>query len=353
MQNNFSPAGKMLALLLVNIPLMNSCWVDTNSENLQPAQLFVELPDFCPTPDAFALAPDGSITLSCPNYAEALTPGAIVRIADRENVSLLAIIPGITDSTWSRPMGIAYGNDGSLYVCDNQGKGKGRLLKLTFSKDSLVNTEVVAYGFDGPNGLRYNNGFLYLTQPMLRKFKTKKITSGVYRFSESDRNIEIRNDSTDSNLIFTAQTQNKKRQFGLDGLEFDAEDNLLVGDFGDGTIYKLILDEESKVIKSSVYAELPDSTGIDGMVMDSSGNLYVAGFSQNQLYKITPTKDIVLLAQYADNNGEHGMLDQPVDLLIYQNKLVISNFDLMSQPGMVNKSHDKPYTISFISLEDL
>ena len=62
---------------------------------------------------------------------------------------------------------------------------------------------------------------LFVTVPKLPKFNTTKNTSGVYRFKLTDRNIEVKNDSTDSNLIFTTQTQNTQRQFGLDGITFD------------------------------------------------------------------------------------------------------------------------------------
>ena len=39
---------------------------DTKS-NVLSAKLFTELPNYCPTPEAFDIAPDGSLTLSCPN----------------------------------------------------------------------------------------------------------------------------------------------------------------------------------------------------------------------------------------------------------------------------------------------
>ncbi|WP_229130253.1 SMP-30/gluconolactonase/LRE family protein [Ancylomarina sp. 16SWW S1-10-2] len=320
------------------------------NRNLNTAKLFVELPDYCPTPDAFALAPDGSLTLSCPNYAEKTKPGVLVRITKNGVVSKLAHVEGVKLGTFSNPMGIDYAPDGSLFVCASQGANNGRILRMVFNEGKLMSTEVIASGINGPNGLKYYDGAIYVTTPKLPMFKTEKNTSGVYRFLVSDRNIEVRNDSTDVNLIFTSQTQNPRKQFGLDGLAFDNSGHLFVADFGDATIFKLNLDTIGKVIDNEVYACLPDSTGIDGMTVDEKGNLYIAGFSQNQIWKIDVDKKVSIMAQYPDNNGANGELDQPVDVVIFENKLLVSNFDLMTEAGMVNKSHGKPYTLSFFEL---
>lgn len=316
------------------------------------AKLFALLPDYCPTPDALAIAPDGSLTLSCPNYVDNDMPPVLMRISPKAVINKLASIPGITDGTFARPVGIAYAPDGSLYVCDNQGKQQARILQLTFKNDSLISTVVIAEGLNSPNGIRYYKGALYITQPQLPKFKTSKLTSGVYRFSETDRNIKVNNDSTDTTLIFTAQTQNPDRQFGLDGLVFDKKGNLLVGDFGDGIIYQLRLNENGKVQKTKVFARLPNNAGIDGMCFDINDNLYVAGFSQNQIFKIDSQKNISIIAQYPDNDGSDGGLDQPADVIVYGTKLVISNFDLMVQKGMINSKHSKPYTLSYMSIKN-
>ncbi len=313
---------------------------------LQPARLFVTLPDYCPTPDALAVAPDGSLTLSCPNYADKACPGVIVSIRNG-TVSKLAEVPGARAGTPGRPMGIAYGPDGALYA-----NADGQLLRLTFVDGKLANTEVIAFGMQGPNGLRYHDGCLYVTLPRLPGFGTAMNTGGVYRFRETDRNIAINNDASDTNLIFSIQTQNPDKQFGLDGLDFDREGNLLVADFGDAVIYKLQLNSAGRVEHHEVYADL-QTTGIDGMVFDGQGNLFVAGFSRNQILKVTADRKVVVVAEYPDNDGANGELDQPVDLVIHDGKLVVSNFDLMAEPGMVNTKHSKPYTLSFIELADI
>lgn len=338
--------NKIFALLMFVFLVWNcSSSEDSKQNDLISSKLFVELPDYCPTPDAFAVAPDGSITLSCPNYADNTNPGVLVRIDADRNVTKICEVSGVKEGNSARPMGIDYAPDGSLYVCANP-----RILRLTFEKDTLKTTEVVAKGLNGPNGLKIHDNALYVTTPVLPKYKTEKSTSGVYCFLLSDRNVAVKGDSTDANLIFTTETQNPHRQFGLDGLLFDKKGNLLVGDFGDGIIYQLKLDDAGQVSQNDIYATVPDSTGIDGMVMDKYGNLFVAGFSQNEIWKIDTKRKASAIAKYPDNNGENGELDQPVDVVIHDGKLIISNFDLMTDPDMVNRSHSKPYTLSYIEL---
>ena len=51
--------------------LLTSCFSSNSQANkdLQVSKLFMELPYNCPTPDGMAIAPDGSLILACPNFA--------------------------------------------------------------------------------------------------------------------------------------------------------------------------------------------------------------------------------------------------------------------------------------------
>ncbi|MDQ8180311.1 SMP-30/gluconolactonase/LRE family protein [Pelagicoccus sp. SDUM812005] len=319
----------------------------------QPARLFVELPEYCPTPDAFDIAPDGSLTLSCPNFADRDSPSVLMRITPDGTVSKICEIPGLSEGQKGIAMGIAYGPEGELYVCNPKGGDRGRILRMTFTRDgSLARTEVVAEGMACPNGIRYHEGAVYVTQPQLPKFGTEKNTGGLYRFLVTDRNVQVNNDASDTNLVFTAETQNPEKQFGLDGLVFTAAGSLLVGDLGDGTIYELKFEADGSLDSSSLYAQLPRDAGIDGIHIDDKGNVYAAGLRQNQILKVDTKGQVHVIAQYPDNDGSNGQIDQPSDLFVYGNKLVIANFDLMTGADMVNTKHEAPFTLSYIELED-
>jgi len=355
MVNLFNKYCKTIVYITFGITLTAcSTFSDTLNEgqlsSLQPAKLYTLLPDNCPTPDAFAIAPDNSLTLSCPNYANSEAPGVLIKLHKDGNTSLIGVIPSSEGVNNSSPMGIAYAPDGSLFVADNQGLNKGRLLRVSFIDGKISRVETVAKGLSSPNGVRYYKGNIYLTQLRLPKIKSKNITSGLYRFSQNDRNISVSSDGSSKHLIFSTETKNPDSQFGLDGLVFDKKGNLFIGNLGDSTIYKLHLGEQGDLLRSEVYAVLPLGTGPDGIDIDNQGNLYVAGFPTNKIIKITPNRDILTLAEYPDNDGSNGEIDQPADLIVYDEKLVISNFDLLKGKGIVNKGHSKPFTLSVIDL---
>ncbi|UDQ97666.1 phage head-tail adapter protein [Lentisphaerota bacterium WC36G] len=325
---------------------------------LKRTKLYVSLPDYAPTPDAFAVAPNGDIILSCPNFADTSKTGCLLRITKDKKIIKIANAPVLESTQKAYFMGLAFDDDGYLYVCDNQGwtgtkegQNKGRLLRLKLKDNKIISTDVIAYGMCHPNGVRFYNGYLYVTQSMLPEFKTKKLSSGVYKFKTTDRNIRVKNRSTDENLIFTAQTQNEKCQYGLDGLVINNAGNLFVGDFGDGTIYRLILNDRGDLVISTIYTKCPNNVGIDGIDIDAVGNLYIAGFSRNSILKVTPSREVQIIAQYPDNDGSKGQIDQCADVIVYGDKLLISNFDCVTDSGKTNRKHDKPYTVSYLKLD--
>ncbi|MCG8606532.1 hypothetical protein MJD09_16305, partial [bacterium] len=62
------------------------------------AKLFATLPDYCPTPDAFAIAPDGTLTLSCPNFADTSKNGVLLKSHLRVQAILTTLLlNGTTD----------------------------------------------------------------------------------------------------------------------------------------------------------------------------------------------------------------------------------------------------------------
>ncbi|TKB43666.1 SMP-30/gluconolactonase/LRE family protein [Thalassotalea mangrovi] len=315
----------------------------------QPAKLFASLPDNCPTPDAFAIAPDGSLTLSCPNFADKTLQGELFSISQTGDVTHLATVPSLQADNKANPMGIAYDEDGALYVADARGIKHGRVLKLTFVNQALVKTEVIASGFN-PNGLRYHQGAIYVTQLKMPRVKSKNMTSGIYRFPATARNLKMTNTLQDKELIFTVETQNPKIQVGVDGLDFDSLGRLYTTNMGDGDIYQLTLSNDGRVTEQKVTATVPPAARIDGMVFDQYDNLYLAGFAQNQIFKLDNKRKLTKIADYPDNDGSNGQIDQPADLMVYDDKLIISNFDLMKGPGLRNSKHSKPYTLSYIQL---
>lgn len=259
-------------------------------------------------------------------------------------------------------MGIAFGPDGDLYVVDNQGWSgapellfKGRILRLRIRDSQVETCTVVAKDMEHPNGMRIRDGYVYVTQSMLSKVRdpSGKLVSCVYRFTLDDADIPVTNTLEDPDILATFLTLNPECQYGADGIEFDAEGNLYVGNFGDGAFHRISFQPDGSVKENKVWAKDPAQLQTtDGIIRDpDTGNFYVADFSANAVAMVTKDGKVTRIAQSPDSDGLHGELDQPGEPCIWQGKLVVSCFDLVTGPDKVNTKHEMPATLSELDLE--
>lgn len=329
----------------------------------QQSKLFMELPDCCPTPDGMTIAANGDLILACPNYADVENhPACLMRITKEGKISKWLDVPVLEQTGWAAPMGIAFNEEGDLFICDNQGwsgaekaLNQGRVLRLKFNEDgSLKECITVAHSMEHPNGLRIKDGKLYVTQSSLSQVKHEsgKLVSGVYCFDCNDENIEVKNSLEDANLITTVVTLNPEVQYGLDGIVFDSKGDLFVGNFGDGSIHRITFDAEGKVASNEIWAHNPEQLRTtDGMCIDPAGNIWVADFSANAVAKVSPEGVITRIAQSPDCDGSDGGLDQPGEPIVWEGKVIVSCFDIVTGPDKVNTAHDKPFTLATLALE--
>jgi sugar lactone lactonase YvrE len=328
-------------------------------------RLFAKLPDDVSTPDGMAIDPEGNLVLACPNYANPAQPGCILRIDSRRRITKWVDVPVDPQTGHAFPMGIAFGPDGDLYICDNQGWSndsvpqcpgypfKGRILRLRIRDSRVVKSTVVAHGMEHPNGMRINRGSIYVTHSMLSRVKDPSglVTSCVYRFGLDDEGIAITNTLEDPNILTTFLTRNRDIQYGADGIEFDKAGNLYVGNFGDGAVHRIVLGEDGSVRSNEVWAQDPAQLkSTDGMIIDGEGNIYIADFCANAVAKAAPNGKVTRIAQSPDSDGLAGQLDQPGEPIIWQGKLVVACFDLVVGAQMVNTGHEVPATLAEIDL---
>jgi len=323
---------------------------------LQTSKLFALLPDYVSTPDGMAIDSDGDLILACPNFADPNQPGCLLKIDKNRNIKKWVDVPISEDTGMARPMGIAFGPDWDIYICDNQPwsgapelQFKGRILRLRIKDDIIVNTTVVAKGMEHPNGIRIRGNYIYVTQSMLSKIKDLSglLVSCVYKFGLNDENIQVTNTLEDKNILTTFITQNKDCQYGADGIEFDKRGNLYIGNFGDGAVHRIVFNDDGTIKENAVWAK--NSTQLqstDGMIMDDNGNLFIADFSANAVAKVTTDGKVVRIAQSPDTDGFNGELDQPGEPIIWRGRLVLSCFDLVTGLDKVNTQHEVPATLS-------
>lgn len=347
----------LLLICAITLSACNQTGKKSADNGMQQSELFMELPDYCPTPDGMAIAPNGDLIVACPNYADQTKPACLIRITKDGELTKWTDVPVLAETGVSCPMGIAFTESGDLLVCDNQGwagtpegTGKGRLLRLNFDEnDQLTDTIVIAYNMEHPNGVRILNGKAYVTQSSLSKIADTSglLVSGVYCFDINDEDINVTNTLEDANLITTVVTQNPEVQYGLDGIVFDKEGNLYVGNFGDGSIHKITFDAEGKVSSNNMWAQdLAQMRTTDGISMDDNGNILVADFSENAVAVVYPDATIKRIAQSPDCDGSDGGLDQPGEPIVWNDMIVVSCFDIVTGPDKVNTGHDKPFTLA-------
>ncbi|MBP6653467.1 MAG: SMP-30/gluconolactonase/LRE family protein [Propionivibrio sp.] len=324
-------------------------------------ELFMILPDYVCTPDGMEIDRDGDLILSCPNFAQNDLKGCMVRIDKERKVSKWFDVPVHPETGIARNMGIAFDKDGYLYVCDNQGWSgdanlsfKGRVLKIKADKEGRIEScAVVAKNMEHPNGIRIKGDYMYLTQSLLTKVKdpSGKLVSCVYRFGLDETDIAITNTLDDPHILTTFITQNSDCQYGADGIVFDKQGNLYVGNFGDGAIHRITFAADGSAAENAVFAkDASQLKSTDGMIMDDDGNIYVADFSDNAIAKVHPDGTVERIAQSPDCDGLDGGLDQPGEPILWQGVLVASCFDLVTDAGKVNTKHEMPATMAMLRL---
>ena len=327
---------------------------------MQKPRLFAELPDYVSTPDGMAIDSEGNLVLACPNYGDLSLPGCILKIDEKKNIRKWVDVPVSEETGHAFPMGIAFGPDGDLYICDNQGWSdpsvpgcpgfpfKGRILRLRIRDDKVVKTTVVARGMEHPNGMRIHRNHVYVTHSMLSPVKDPSglLVSCVYRFGLDDEGVQVTNTLVDRAIITTFLTHNRDIQYGADGIEFDKAGNLYVGNFGDGTVHKITFNDDGSVRDNRAWGKDPAQLkSTDGMIIDSEGNIYVADFCANAVARVAPNGTVTRIAQSPDADGLGGELDQPGEPIIWKGKLILTCFDLVVGPQMVNTKHEMPATL--------
>jgi len=217
----------------------------------------------------------------------------------------------------------------------------------------MVSHTAIATDMEHPNGVKYKDGYIYLTQSLLTKIDSEKIMSCVYKFHEDDEFIKVTNTLKDPNMMMTIITQNPEVQYGADGISFDSNGNLYISNFGDATIHKITFNEDKTVADNVIWASNQEECqSIDGIAFDDLGYLYMADFSANAIARVSPDGKIVKrLAQSPDKSGFDGGLEQPGEPIIYDGKIVATCFDLVTGPDKINTGHEMPATLAYLDMD--
>jgi len=322
---------------------------------LRQAELLVELPDYCNTPDGMALLDDGSFVLSVPNFNDP-TPGAfIMKISADNQVSKFLVAPPHPDTGAAGPMGICLAPSGDLYYADNQfgpdTPQKSRVMRIVMKGGEPQKVVTFVSGLNVANAVAIKGDYLYVSDTVMVP-GSKPLTSGIFRFKIGAEGIKLGTPlEKDPHLITTIKSYHPTIGYGADGLCFDSKGNLYCGNFADGTIHKITCDERDNVTSNTIFVKDEKMKCADGLFCDlKTDRILVADMVQNAIQMVYPDGSVETIAMNGDTDGADGGIDQPCEAIMRGNEVIISNMDWPFE-GVVNTTWDKPYTLSAVKLK--
>jgi hypothetical protein len=210
-------------------------------------------------------------------------------------------------------------------------------------------------GFHVSNAVICRGGYLYVSETQIDT-SARPATSGVFRFPLADLEkgpIALTEDETkDPHLLGIINVYDQELPLGADGLCFDKQGNLFVGNFADGTVHRFTFDPRGRVTSNKIFAQADFMKSADGLVFDpKTGVIYVADSRANAIQMVLPDGSVKTLAQNGDTDGLDGGMDQPCETLLRGRELIVSNMD-WPVPGTINQQYDRPCTLSVIRLDE-
>jgi len=330
---------------------------ESDGSTKKQAQLLLELPAGCNTPDGMTLLDGGDVILSMPNFNQLDAGARLMRISADNRASVFMELPAHPGTgNPVGPLGICVAPGGDLLLADYQMEGdrQSRVLRISMKEGKPTGLKPVITGFHVSNAVICRGDSLYVSETQIDTSKSPA-TSGIMRFALSELDGEpvvlAEDETQDPHLLGIINVNNQELQLGADGLCFDQDGNLYCGNFADGTVHRFEFDADGKVTANTIFARSDFMKSADGLFFDPDKRvIYVADSKANAIQRVHLDGKVDTLVQNGDTDGTDGGMDQPCEVILRGRKLIVSNMD-WPVPGCINPVYDPFCSLSVFDIE--
>ena len=342
-------------------------------------RIFSNLADDLHNPDGLTVSDDQqTIFMCCPNFngrenneGPKLHGSFLVSFDLRGRATKLLEFPVLEETGQFGSMGLDFGPDGHLYVCDNQyffhKDHKSRVVRVLMNgKTPTGKIEIVATGLKLANAIMWMDDKLIVSDTVF-DLEGKWGSGGLWVFSKEEAlkagsgdnpAIALKPNGTDEHLAVIEEVENIGRgdNSGADGVTCTPDGTVYFGNFGDGAMYRVTFDANMKATCEKIHKAGEVFSCCDGIFYDKrTDKVYINDSEKNAIRAFKPVKAgekpvFELIWQNGDTDGADGSLDQPCECVVIGRRMIICNFD-WTFPGLLNSKFDKPYTMSQIILQ--
>ncbi len=335
-------------------------------------RIYCDLPDYLHNPDGLTVSEDEqTLYMCCPNFNGRENNegpkkyGAFLvsfNLRGRAQPEKLLEFPPLEETGQFGCMGVDFGPDGHLYVCDNQyffnKDHKSRIVRVVMDgKKPTGKVEVVVSGIKLANAVLWMNDKMIVTDTFL-DLEGKWGAGGLWVFSKEEAlkagtgdnpSIVLKPNGTDPHLAVIEETDNVGRgdNGGADGITCTPDGTVYFGNFGDGALYRVTFDANLKATCEKIHKGGEVFGCCDGIFYDKrTDKIYINDSEKNAIRAFKPGKagekpTFEMIWENGDTDGADGSLDQPCECVVVGRRMIICNFD-WPFPGLLNSKFDKP-----------